>query len=157
MYWITTEFLFYNAQRSCRRKRAGNFVDTVRNQKDSPRLPISFDLDVHTKIAHTFFHSCFALPDQNDVLCRVQFCFPNPNNKKSQHTLAIKIARAAGFKIFCAFPPPRNGLSSSGLASHHREAFSMTGGGLFRAHKYHRGKGRQAGSISTQDPIEIPH
>jgi hypothetical protein len=31
----------HNAQWSRQGKRAGNFVDTVRNQKDAPWLPIS--------------------------------------------------------------------------------------------------------------------
>jgi len=46
--------------------------------------------------------------------------------QKSQHTLAT-IRRAAGFRLFFAFPPPKVGFPSLCLASNHKEALSTLG------------------------------
>src|SRR5438552_1523797 len=69
-------------------------------------------------------------------------CSRSPGAKKSQPPVAIKIARAAGSKLFSSFPPPRNSLCSSGLASHYAGLLN-DGGGWLRRHKYHIGKSCQ--------------
>ena len=50
--------------------------------------------------------------------------------QKSQHTLATKIAGAAGSKLSFSYPPPKNVLRSSGLASHHTGSLVNRGGRL---------------------------
>jgi hypothetical protein len=123
-----------NAQQSCRRKRAGNFVDTVRNQKDSPWV--------------AYF---FLGPNACALLCTASL----PIQKKKPAHPGDKNARATGFKIFCAFPRPRNGLSSYGLALHHTEAFSTTGEAYYE--RTNITWKRSVNQVLYQDPLEMPH
>ena len=65
-------------------------------------------------------------------------------NQKSQHTTGIRIAGAAGLKLFCAFPLRWNGLCPFVWPQIILETVSMIGGGLLRADKYHTRKVCQA-------------
>ena len=71
--------------------------------------------------------------------------------KKSQHTLATN-RQAAGFKLYYSFSPPRNGLRPPVWLHVILEAFSMVGGDLLQAHKYHIAKGVKTVSTLSQDP-----
>ena len=72
-----------------------------------------------------FLHSSLTLPDQNSVLCRVQFCFPNPNKKKPAHPGDKSPERLASNSSIHF--PLRGTSCVLRLASITTEAFSMVG------------------------------
>ena len=55
-----------------------------------------------------------------------------------QRTRAIGLARIAGLKLVCSYPPPKNLLGSFDLWPHiTAEASYLIGGDLLRPQKYH--------------------
>src|SRR5262244_1917317 len=81
--------------------------------------------------------------NQIEVSCHISF-FSEFKKQKSQHSLAITIARAAGSKLSpLHFPLRRTPCVLWIWASHHMEAFSTVGEALLRAHKYHHAKSCQ--------------
>ena len=74
-------------------------------------------------------------------------------NKKGQHTLAW-IARAAGLKLFCAFPRPLERFAFLYLALDHARSRLDDGGNWFKDNKHHTRKVWQYIYISAQDLVE---
>jgi hypothetical protein len=70
--------------------------------------------------------------------------FSEFKKQKSQHSLAIRIARAAGSKtISSSFPPSKNALRPFGLGLTSHGSLLDGGGGFVTTHKYHRAKSCQ--------------
>jgi hypothetical protein len=72
----------------------------------------------------------------------VQFCFPNPNNKKKPAHPGDKSPERLASNSSIHFPSEER-LASSGLASRHIGSLLNGGGDLLQAHKYHIAKGCQ--------------
>jgi hypothetical protein len=89
--------------------------------------------------------------NQIEVSCHISF-FSELKKQKSQHSLAIRIARAAGSKLSSSFPPPLERFALLDLASDHARSRLDDGGGYLRGDKYHTRTVCQ--DISAQDFIE---
>src|SRR5215510_1575338 len=77
-------------------------------------------------------------------------------NKKGQHTLAW-IARAAGLKLFCAFPRPLERFAFLDLALDHARSRLDDGGGWFRDNKYHTRKSGNTFIFQLRFSPATPH
>src|SRR5262245_47574934 len=125
------------------------------------------DLDPKFSAAGRGFRSLWAMCDladsligkanQIEVSCHISF-FSEFKKQKSQHSLAIRIARAAGSKLSpLHFPLRRTPCVLWIWASHHMEAFSTVGEALLRVHKYHRAKSCQDLLCELNDASERSH